>query len=386
MNPLKKLYCRGFQAAFRLVMPLLPYREPEILSGVDAIPPQLKRLGLSKPLIVTGSHVYALGLTKPLENGLTNSHLSFSLFSGNKPNPTTAIVEDALAQYRQDGCDCLIAFGGGSPMDCAKATAARVACPQKALGQMAGLLKVRRRVPTLFAIPTTAGSGSEATLASVIVDSVTRHKYVINDFSLIPHYAVLDPRAIRTLPAATVAATGLDALTHAVEAYIGGSTTPKTRAWAEEAITLIFAHLPDAAAHTSPTAEAAMLRASHLAGRAFTRSYVGYVHALSHALSGRYDLPHGQTNAILLPIVLEQYGAKTAQKLNKLAPSGNFLCDLRALNRQLSIPETIPEIQPEDIPALAKTAAKEANPLYPVPVLFDAEQLEKIYFLAKSGR
>lgn len=386
MHILSRLYCRAYQSVFRLAMPLLPYRAPQILEGVNAIPAQLTRLGLVRPLLVTGSHVHALGLTQPLEDAISASGLTLSVFSGSVPNPTTDLVEAAVTQYRLDGCDCLIAFGGGSPMDTAKAVGARIARPRKSLQSMAGLLKVRKAIPPLFAIPTTAGSGSETTLAAVIVDSATRHKYVINDFALIPHYAVLDPAAIRSLPSATVAATGLDALTHAVEAYIGRSTTAETRAWAEEAITLIFAHLPDAAAHASPSAEAAMLRASHLAGRAFTRSYVGYVHALSHALSGRYDLPHGQTNATLLPLVLERYGPKTLLKLDELAPSGNFLADLLVLNRRLSIPPTIPEIQVEDIPALARAAGKEANPLYPVPVLFDAKQLEKLYFIAKTGR
>lgn len=383
---LQKIYCRGVQAAFRLALPLLPHRRPKLLDSVGDIPKTLGELGLKKPLILTGRHVYGAGLTKGLENGLTNFGVAYEVFARSVPNPTTAVVEEAAEVYRAAGCDCLIAFGGGSPMDTAKAARARIARPNKSLQSMAGLLKVRKRGPVLFAVPTTAGSGSETTLAAVIVDSESRHKYVINDFALIPEFAVTDGENLTSLSAGTIAETGLDALTHAVEAYIGRSTTKETRAWAEEAMTLIFENLEAAAKHESLAAQERMMQASFLAGNAFTRSYVGYVHALSHALSGKYDLPHGRTNATLLPIVLEEYGEKAAKKLDPLAPSGDFLADLKALEERLTIPTRIAEIRPEDIPDLAKTAAKEANPLYPVPVEWDARELERIYQIAKNGR
>lgn len=379
MNPLKTLYCRTVQVGFRLALPLLPYRDPKVLDSVAEVPEILKTLGLKRPLIITGKHVYAAGLTKELENGLTNLGFSYEVFSGSVPNPTTAVVEEGVEVFRQAECDCLIAFGGGSPMDVAKAVRARIARPGKSLKKMAGLLKIRKNGPVLFAIPTTAGSGSETTLAAVIVDSESRHKYVINDFSLIPDYAVLDGRNLSSLSAETIAATGLDALTHAVEAYIGRSTTRETRAWAREAIFLILENIEAAARRESLGAQRLMMKASFLAGKAFTRSYVGYVHALSHALSGKYDLPHGRTNAILLPIILGEYGGKTVEKLDKLVNTGDFLEELRGLNRRLGIPESIPEIREADIPDLAKKAEREANPLYPVPVEWDRKKLEEIY-------
>ncbi len=393
MNLLRKAYCRVFQGAFRLALPILPYRDPKILTSVADIPAQLSGKGRLCPLIVTDSQINALGLTKPLEEALTARGLDFAVFDGARPNPTTAMVEKALEVYRSSGCDCLIAFGGGSPMDCAKAVGARVARPRKSLGKMAGIIKVRRKLPYLVAVPTTAGTGSETTLAAVIVDAKTRHKYVINDFALIPRVAVLDPQLIHSLPQHLMAATGMDALTHAVEAYIGRSTTRHTRKDALEATELVFANIRSAANHESTQAEAAMLRAAHLAGRAFTRSYVGYVHAASHALSGMYDLPHGQTNATLLPIVLEMYGSAAHKKLAQLAVAaglsatgddsaalaGRFIRAVRELNDALGIPKTIPNIDPGDIPQLAKYADHEGNPLYPVPILWDARELEAIY-------
>lgn len=393
MNPLRKAYCRVFQGAFRLALPILPYHDPKILTSVGDVPAQLSDKGRLCPLIVTDSQINALGLTKPLEEALTARGLDFAVFDGARPNPTTAMVDKALELYRASGCDSLIAFGGGSPMDCAKAVGARVARPRKSLGKMAGIIKVRRKLPYLVAVPTTAGTGSETTLAAVIVDAKTRHKYVINDFALIPRVAVLDPQLIHSLPHHLMAATGMDALTHAVEAYIGRSTNRHTRKDALEATALVFENIRAAAGHESPEAEAAMLRAAHLAGRAFTRSYVGYVHAASHALSGMYDLPHGQTNATLLPMVLEMYGPAAYKKLAKLAVAaglgsgeedcadlaGRFIQAVRALNDALGIPKSIPNIHPGDIPQLAKYADHEGNPLYPVPVLWDAKELEEIY-------
>ena len=393
MNPLQKLYCRAFQGAFRIALPILPYRDPDILSSITGIPAVLSDKGKFCPLIVTDSQINALGLTKPLEESLSKRGMDVVVFDGARPNPTTAMVDEALELYRANNCDSLIAFGGGSPMDCTKAVGVRVARPRKPLGKLAGILKVRRRLPLLIAIPTTAGTGSETTLAAVIVDAETRHKYVINDFNLIPHYALLDPGVIHTLPPAVTAATGIDALTHAVEAYIGRSTTRHTRADAEEAVRLVFENLDRACRHDDVQSEGAMLRASHLAGRAFTRSYVGYVHAVSHSLSGMYDLPHGQTNATLLPIVLELYGSAVWPKLARLAvcaglgkaEDGNevlarrFIAAVRQMNDRLGIPADIPEIREEDIPTLARYADREGNPLYPVPVLWNARELETIY-------
>ena len=279
-------------------------------------------------------------------------------------------------------------------MDCAKGLGVKVACPNKSLQKMKGILKVRKKLPLLIAVPTTAGTGSETTLAAVITDSKTRHKYAINDFPLIPRYAVLEPKITLSLPKQITATTGMDALTHAVEAYIGNSTTYDTRMDALLAVRLIFDNIHKAyqdGTQLEPRRD--MLKAAFYAGCAFTKSYVGYVHAIAHSLGGKYNTPHGLANAVLLPFVLEAYGKKARNKLAKLAyhvgivpkdvskkeAAQAFIEQIKEMKHRLGIGDTIEEIQEEDIPILARYADKEANPLYPVPKLMNAKQLEKFY-------
>ena len=223
---------------------------------------------------------------------------------------------------------------------------------------------------------------------------LTGFRFQDRDFPLIPRYAVLDPKATLSLPPFITATTGLDALTHAVEAYIGRSTMPDTRRDAKKAVRLIFENL-DAAYTDGQNIEARknMLKASFYAGCAFTKSYVGYVHAVAHSLGGEYNVPHGLANAVLLPTVLEHYGPAVYKKLHKLAieahladektPSKEaaetFIQAIRDMKQRFGIGDTIPEIREEDIPKLTHYADKEANPLYPVPVLMNAAELEVFY-------
>lgn len=394
MKTIKKIYCRTFQLVFRIASPILPYRDPKIIHHVTDIHKTLKEKGFKNPIIITDRTIKSLGLTDELENSLKEHNFDYALFSETVPNPTTEVVEKAVKMYNDNNCDCIIAFGGGSPMDCAKATGARIARPKKNLTQLSGLLKVHWKLPAIIAIPTTAGTGSETTVAAVITDSETRHKYTMNDFALIPPYAVLDPHVTHSLPTHIAASTGIDALTHAVEAYIGGTTCKKSREDAETAIKLIFENIEKAAIDKDIKAQEQMLIAAHRAGRAFSRSYVGYIHAVSHSLSGKYDMPHGLTNAIILPVVLEKYGSKVYKKIAKLARCANieynecnnevlaikFIDAIKDLNKRLGIPEKISGINEADIPKMAKYADKEANPLYPVPILWDAKELEQIYY------
>lgn len=308
MNLAKKIYCRAFQKCFHLALPFLPYREPKILECIDEISDILALEHRKKPLIITDRGIDHLGLASPLRQLLEDMHIGYSYFADVVANPTTETVDQALAVYRHNGCDSLIAIGGGSSIDTAKAVGILVARPKKTLADVKGILKVHRHIPLLIAIPTTAGTGSETTLAAVIVDAESRHKYAINDFPLIPRYAVLDEDLTLSLPPEITAATGLDALTHAVEAYIGNSTTVLTRKAAKNATRLIFRYLEKAYQDGSDhKARRYMLKASYLAGIAFTRSYVGYVHAIAHSLGGKYDVAHGRANAIILPMMLEAY-------------------------------------------------------------------------------
>ena len=396
MHTLKKLYCRCFQISFRAALPLMPYREPKLIDGFSGVPKVLRKHSITRLLLVTDPGVYSLGLTTPLEQILKKAGITCIVYKDTVANPTSANVEDAKNLYLKKHCQALLAFGGGSSMDCAKGVGARLARPNKSLAKMEGILHVMHKLPLLIAVPTTAGTGSETTLAAVITDAETRYKYAINDFPLIPRYAVLDPKVTLSLPPFITATTGMDALTHAVEAYIGNSTTPGTRKNALDAVQLIFENLDRAYTNGSDKeARKNMLRASYFAGCAFTKSYVGYVHAVAHTLGGQYNVPHGLANAVLLPFVLESYGDTIHSKLARLALTAGvadsstpekaaahaFIQAVKDMKKRFNIGDTIPEIKEEDIPKLAHYADKEGNPLYPVPVLMDAHELEKFYYI-----
>ena len=394
MNAFFKLYCRAYQTVFRLALPVLPYREPRILGELKDLPLFLQQQKISAVLLITDKPLRALDMTRGLENDLSAHGIACAVFDDVVPNPTVQNVEDCRAAYLESGAQAMIAFGGGSVMDWAKAAGARVARPGKPVQKMGGLLKVLRKTPMLIAVPTTAGTGSETTLAAVITDPAAHHKYPINDFVLIPDYAVLDYRVTLGLPPMITATTGMDAMTHAVEAYIGRSTNALTRAMAEEAVVLIVQYLQRAWRDGSDAeARAKMLRAAYCAGIAFTRSYVGYVHGVAHSLGGRYGVPHGLANAVILPYFLEEYGPSCHKKLARLARkaglAGGDASDsaaaqamidwIKQANAAMGIPTSIPEIRKEDIPAMAAYAAKESNPLYPVPKLMDRHELEAMY-------
>ncbi len=394
MNTLRKIWCRTFQAGMNVVLPLMPYREPKLLDGVKAIPGCLKEHGVDNCILVTDKGIRGLGLTQPLEDCLKEAGIKCTVFDETVANPTIANVEAARELYVNNGCKGIIAFGGGSSMDCAKGVGARIARPNTSLKKMKGIMKVRKKLPLLIAVPTTAGTGSETTVSAVITDGETHYKYVINDFPLIPEYAALEPEVTLGLPGSLTSTTGMDAMTHSVEAFIGHATTKKTRAASIESVRLILENLEKAYANGQDReARARMLRASYLAGCAFTRSYVGYVHAVAHSLGGQYGIPHGLANAVLLPHVLEMYGKSAHKKLAKLAKAVGlvpentdtaeaahiFIEKIRQMNRDMNIPTTLKGIKEEDIPLMADHADKEGNPLYPVPTLWNKEELKKVY-------
>ena len=394
MKLTKKCCCRGVQLCFRTAMPVLPYRLPDILDSIAQVPETLRKEQISSVLLITDPGIRRCGLTKGLEDLLAENRIHCAVYDRTVANPTSENVEQARTLYIRENCQAIIGFGGGSSIDCAKGVGARIARPRLPLARMEGVLKVHGKLPLMIAVPTTAGTGSEVTLAAVITDSETHHKYAIEDFCLIPRYAVHDPELTRSLPKNLTASTALDALTHAVEAFIGRSTTKETRAEAIRAVSLIFENL-DAAWEDGGNMEARknLLTAAYLAGDAFSKSYVGYVHAIAHSLSGKYNLPHGYTNAVLLPWVLEAYGGAVHRKLATLAVAAGlatedtvpaiaasaFIRAIRKMNRRYGIPTYFKELREEDIPQLARTADHEANPLYPVPVLMDASQLERLY-------
>ena len=390
MNIFFKAYCRLYQLLLKLSIPFLPYRTPKILNSYNDISLIIKKNKLNNIFIVTGPNIYKKGLLNELENNLKQNNINYYIFNKTESNPTINNVLEAKKEYIENKCSAIIAFGGGSPMDLAKILGASIVT-NKPIYKMKGLLKIRKKLPLLIAIPTTAGSGSETTLAAVITDD-NHIKYAINDFCLITKYVLLDYKLTLSLPKNITCTTGLDALTHAIEAYIGRSLTNETKMYSLKAIELILNNLFKAYQYNDEEAKNNMLIASFYAGCAFTKSYVGYVHALAHAIGGKYNLPHGLLNAIILPKVLIKYDKSIYKKIAFIAKANNiatendnneisfnkFINYILELNNKMNIPTKINELNENDIHYLATLAFNEANPLYPVPKLFSIKDLEDI--------
>lgn len=397
-----ELYCRTYQKVIQTTSRFLPWRLPKTLEGENCLkklPQLIKDQGIQQLLIVTDKGITAIGLMDELLERLNSTGIQYVIYDSTVPNPTIDNIEEALQLYYDHRCEAIIGFGGGSPIDCAKGVAARVARPNKTIPDMRGLLKVRKSIPTLYAIPTTSGTGSEGTVATVISNKQTHEKYAIMDPVLIPHIAVLDPLLTIKLPPHITAATGMDALTHAVEAFIGRSNTPETRQWSIEATKLVFDNLTSAYRNgENLTARSQMQKAAYLAGLAFTRAYVGYVHAIAHTLGGFYNVPHGLANAIILPHVLAYYGDSVHKPLAELADivgitetsdteaekANKFIEAIKKMNASMEIPEKVNGILNEDIPVMVERALKEANPLYPVPKILNKNDLFELYRIIKA--
>ncbi len=399
MNIFGKVGCRIYQKVMYCAMPFLPWRKPELIpGGIDALPAFMASKGIKNTILITDKGISSLGLTDGLVKGLKEADINCVFFDETVANPTIDNIEAALKLYNENHCQAIIAFGGGSAMDCSKGVGARVARPNKPVQKMKGVLKILKATPPIFAIPTTSGTGSEATLAAVISNSQTHEKYPINDPNLIPKYAVLDPSITLKLPQHITSTTGMDALTHAVEAYIGSSNTKETKDMAIKATKIIFKYLKRAYDNGADLeAREQMQLAAYYAGIAFTRAYVGYVHSVAHSLGGMYGVPHGLANAVILPYFLDEYGSKAWKKLAELAEAVNitgnsdeekakaFIQAVKDLNASMNIPSKIEgKIKEEDIPLLAQRASKEGNPLYPVPKLMDKDELKNMYYKIKG--
>lgn len=245
--PFKAAYYRVFQFVFDLGARVLPWRRAQLTEGAGSIrkvPALLQSAGVAHPLVVAGPRLMKSGLVSKLLSLLDTAGIAYSVFGDVEPNPSVATVDKIQARYLSEVCDGFIAIGGGSSMDAAKAAAARAANPGKSVAALGGLLKVRHPIDPFFAIPTTAGTGSETTIAAVVVDTDTHHKYAIMDLKLIPRDAILDPELTLGLPPAVTAATGMDALTHAVEAYLcRNNNTKESIRCAEDATVMIFQNL-----------------------------------------------------------------------------------------------------------------------------------------------
>ena len=393
---LKKCGYRIAQKVLKLAMCFMDWSEPELLEGEGAIlklPVFIKNKNINKVLIVTDKGLMSIHLLDSLFEELKKENIEYVVYDGVQPNPTIPSIEECKQIYLDNDCQGIIAFGGGSPMDCAKAAAARVVKPKKSVRKMRGYLKVNKKLPPFFAVPTTAGTGSETTLAAVVTDPTTHEKNAICDPCLRPKYAVLDPVLTVGLPPHITSTTGMDALTHAVESYIGKSNVKSTIKYAEDAVVLIHANL-EKAYNNGKDVEARnnMLKASFYAGNAFTRAFVGYVHAIAHNLGGMYNTPHGLANAVILPYVLEWYGASIYKPLASLSDliglskenmsleekAKAYINEIRRMNQAMNIPEKFDFINEKDIPTLVERALKEGNPGYPVPKIMNKKDCEEV--------
>ena len=390
------------QAIFSPIQKTKLYMQPRMIKGEHALldlVDVLKEKHLTHYMIVTTPGFIKRGTLQSFFEALTQNDIQYSIFHDVKPDPEISDVEKLKEMFiKDDGCQALIAIGGGSAIDCSKAALACVQMKNLDVKTVLHTGRVSKQLPLLIAVPTTAGTGSEVTAGAVITDPIKKRKYALSHLFLIPKYAVLDSSLLTSLPAKMTAYSGMDALTHAIEAYINCFNNRKTNEYALCAIKSIFQYLvPSFEDGLNMQYRLELLEASYNAGVAISNNYVGYVHAIAHGIGGMYHLQHGMINAIILPIVLEEYGGAVVGKLAKIADvvgitgatdqdkSKQFIQKLKDLNQIFTIPTSIPEIQEEDIHYLAIGAEKEGNPSYPTPVTWNVEQFEKVIRKIKHG-
>lgn len=382
--PLKVQYYKALAKALKVAVAVIPFPKPTLFTGKGAalqLCEAIGQLGYKKVLIVTDAVLVKIGLLNDIKKTLDAQGVAYVIYDGILPDPTYAQVEAGLEILRNNNCEAILAVGGGSPIDASKAIAAR-ATNDKPLKKMAGLFKLFHAPLPLFVIPTTAGTGSEVTIVSVVSDPVTHQKTPIIDPKLVPTMAALDGSMMLGLPPAVTAATGMDALTHAIESYISVNATPETDAYGLAATRLIMENLETAVKNGSNfDARQNMAMASYYAGLAFTKASVGYVHAIAHNFGALYSTPHGLANSIVLPHILDYSKDSIVERLAQLAEvsglkKGNetqqqladkFINKIRSMLKEFGIPEHLDALKKEDIPKIAKMALEEAHQNYPVP-------------------
>lgn len=377
--------------AFRLI------QQPKAITYTGA--GCVKKLGnivnnynLKKVLIVTDSVLLKLGLLEGLMESLKRAKVDYIVYDGVKPDPTFTIVEQGISMIKKNNCDGIIAFGGGSAIDASKVMSVAYT-NKKSPSELQGMLKVKKKGLPFFAVPTTAGTGSEGTLVAVISDPVTHKKVTIIDPKIMPLVAVFDPEITVGLPSNITSTTAMDALTHAIEAFISKYATEETMQYSKVAIKIIFDNLEHV--YNNPKdldGRLALLEASYYGGLAFSKAFIGYVHAFSHNIGGAFGVPHGLANAVLLPHVIEFSKPNCTNQLAELAIlvglgnknehpdilSTKFVKSLFELKEKLDIPEKLDAFKIKDIPMIRKAGFKECHGTYPVPRYLTAKQADAL--------
>lgn len=402
---MKKAGYRTVQAGLGAAMCVIPWQQPLLVNypgAIEALGAAATADGLTKVLLVTDRGVMRAGLVQLVCRQLEQAGVAVEVFSDVHANPTIPDCLGGLRRFHGQACDGVIALGGGSSMDCAKMVRVLAALPPGSERKLGGLFQAtvrmaanmlrgqRRKLPPLYAIPTTAGTGSETTIVAVVSDPQTHAKYTVMDFPLLPKRIFLDANLTRSLPARVTAQSGMDALTHAVEAYVNGyMATETTRRQAREATALIFRYLPRAYADGSDLeARDRMLTAAFLAGKAFGRATVGYAHSIAHAVGGLTGMAHGELTGICLPPLLEWYGEAavprlaelgdtigcTTKTMNDIAKAHAFIKAVYTLRQSLDLAETLPPLDTSEQELVVCRALSEANPLYPVPRIMNHDQ------------
>lgn len=393
MNVFSAFYCRFFQVFIKIGSKIVKFRIPNVRNSIDEIPTILENKKLKHPIIVSSKTVSKQEEYKAFLESLKKEGISFETYTSISPDPTFDMVEKLADFYINYNCDSIIAIGGGSVIDASKAMGVLVTNSTRDLSHFKGVLKVHKDLPYFIAVPTTAGTGSEATIASVVTNEKTKDKFSISDGHLVPKLAILDNRLLKSLPKHIIAQTGMDAFSHAIESYVSKSRNKIADEYAIKSLKLIKDNLLDFYENPeNDVARSNMLQASFDAGVALTRAYVGYVHSLAHAVGAQYHKAHGYCISILLPYVFEAYGKKVYKRLANLYDILQFgekqteeekaltiIQYMKDLNKAMSLEPTFNGlIKKEDYSSLAKHAAKEANPLYPVPKLLTKNDLIQI--------
>ena len=393
--PVKVQYYKGLAKALKVAAAVIPMPKPTLFTGKDSsleLCSAISQLGMKKILIVTDKVLVEIGLLAGIEARLKEEGVDFVIYDGILPDPTYDQIETGLEMLKNNHCEAILAVGGGSPIDASKAIAAR-ATNDKSLEKMAGLFKLRKSPLPLFAIPTTAGTGSEVTIVSVVSDPETHKKTPIIDPKLVPMMAALDGSLMLGLPPMVTAATGMDALTHAIEAFISVNATAETNAYGLAATRLIMENL-ETAVHDGKNFKARqnMAMASYYAGLAFTKASVGYVHAIAHNFGAYYSTPHGLANSIVLPYILDYSKDQIVDRLAELAEvsglkqdkeskqelADKFIARIRDMLKSFSIPNHLNDLKVSDIPSIAKSALEEAHMNYPVPKYMNQSTCENL--------